>query len=99
VVIPSVCEENAPFSAAEALAHGRPIIVSRIGGLPELAAEGRGFLCEPGDALAFAERIHRLTTDLQLCRDMGAKARRFAQEELSRAAHVQRLESLYSALI
>ena len=99
VVIPSMSEEIAPFSAAEALAHGRPIIVSRIGGLTELAVEGRGLLCDPGDASAFAEAIGRLTASAELCREMGLKAHRFASEELTRQNHVRRLESLYATLI
>jgi glycosyltransferase involved in cell wall biosynthesis len=96
---PSVSEENAPLSVGEALAHGRPVIVSRIGGLPELAAEGRGLICVPGDVPALADRIRRLTDTPQLCSDMGAKGRRFAEDELNESTHLRRLEEVYSTLV
>jgi glycosyltransferase involved in cell wall biosynthesis len=99
LVVPSVWEENAPLSVAEALAHGRPIVVSRMGGLTELAADGSGYDCEAGDVPAFAEHIRQLTANPQLCRERGARARRFAQEELSESTHRRRLEALYSTLI
>lgn len=40
VVMPSQCYENGPYSAMEAMALGKPLIVSRLGGLPELVEEG-----------------------------------------------------------
>jgi len=40
VVIPSIWPENNPYVAIEALVHGTPIIVSNIGGLPEIAEKG-----------------------------------------------------------
>lgn len=40
VVLPSECYENGPYSAMEAMALGKPLIVSNNGGLPELVADG-----------------------------------------------------------
>ena len=40
VVMPSVCYENGPYSAMEAMALGKPLIVSNLGGLPELVEDG-----------------------------------------------------------
>lgn len=49
-VLPSEWYENAPLSLLESLALGRPVIASRIGGIPELLTEGEtGWLFEPGD--------------------------------------------------
>ena len=42
VVLPSVWNENAPLAALEAMARGRPLIVSAVGGLPELVDSGPG---------------------------------------------------------
>ena len=42
VVLPSVWNENAPLVALEAMARGRALIVSSVGGLQELAQDGRG---------------------------------------------------------
>ena len=40
VVMPSACYENGPYSAMEAMALGKPLIVSNLGGLPELVEDG-----------------------------------------------------------
>lgn len=40
VVVPSICYENAPYSVMEAMALGKPLIVSSYGGLPELVEDG-----------------------------------------------------------
>lgn len=55
VVVPSIWEENAPLVALEARERGRPVIASRIGGLPELVEDGvDGRLFPPGDDAALA---------------------------------------------
>jgi glycosyltransferase involved in cell wall biosynthesis len=97
VVAPSISEENAPLSVAEAFAHGRPVVATDIGGLTELA-EGRGLLCEPRDVAGLAQQIRRLTGDPGTCRAMGEAARRFAEDELSESTFLRRLEALYSTV-
>ena len=54
VVMPSACYENGPYSAMEAMALGKPLIVSNCGGLPELVEDGvNGYIYEKtADALA-----------------------------------------------
>jgi glycosyltransferase involved in cell wall biosynthesis len=60
VVVPSVWGENAPLVVSEAFRYGRPVICSRIGGLPELVQDGiNGLLVEPGDAPALARAMRR----------------------------------------
>ncbi len=55
VVVPSVWAENAPLVVLEARGRGRPVIASRLGGLPELVEDGvDGRLFEAGDAGALA---------------------------------------------
>ena len=51
VVVPSEWYENCPMSVLEAFANGRPVIGARIGGIPELIADGQnGFLFTPGNS-------------------------------------------------
>lgn len=50
LVIPSVWYENNPLSLIEALAHGTPVVGSRMGGIPELLTEANGLLVQPGNA-------------------------------------------------
>ena len=98
VVIPSTCEENAPMAAIEALAWGRPVVVSDIGGLPELAAEGRGLRATPHDVDELAEAIRRVVDDSDEVQIMGARARRFAAKALAAEAHLGGLEATYSRI-
>ncbi len=60
IVLPSVWAENAPLTALEAQAAGRPVICSGIGGLAELVEDGAiGLHTPPGDAAALAETLLR----------------------------------------
>src|SRR5262249_33102376 len=61
LVVPSVGEENSPFSIKEAFALGIPVVASRIGGMPELVLDGvNGLLFAPGDARALHAALSRL---------------------------------------
>lgn len=58
------------------MAAGRPVIASRVGGLPEMVEDGRtGLLVPPGDARAVAEALRRMLPDPAAARRMGAAAR------------------------
>jgi glycosyltransferase involved in cell wall biosynthesis len=98
-VVPSLSEENAPLAALEALAAGRPLIASNIGGLPELVEEGAGLAVRADDAHALAVAIQRLINDPELCRQMGLKALGFAQSHLSPEEHLASLEEAYGGVI
>ncbi len=60
IVVPSEWNENCPMTVLEAKAMGRPVIASRIGGIPELVRDGiDGVLFDPGDAAALAVAFRR----------------------------------------
>jgi glycosyltransferase involved in cell wall biosynthesis len=62
-VLPSL-QENAPMAIAEAMAVGVPVISSNVCGMPYMIEEGKtGYLVEPNDFLAYAERIAALFSD------------------------------------
>jgi glycosyltransferase involved in cell wall biosynthesis len=64
VVVPSVCLENQPSVILEAFAHGRPVVASRIGGIPEMFSEGRGgWLVPAGDVDALRSCLTKLRED------------------------------------
>lgn len=76
VCVPSLWQENFPLVAIEAYLHQRPIVASRIGGLPEMVREGvTGFLFRPGDPRDLAEKVVALLTDdalaLRMSQNMG----------------------------
>jgi glycosyltransferase involved in cell wall biosynthesis len=74
--------ENLPVAIAEALMLGKPVIASRVGGLAEMVQDGvNGFLVEPGDEDALADRLIRLLHDGALRCRMGLKARELAMQK------------------
>lgn len=63
-------EEVFGWMIAEAMAHGKPVVATRVGGIPELISEGQsGYLVDRGDTSAMSERI------LQLLADRGSRVR------------------------
>jgi len=76
VVVPSRLPESLGRVAIEAMAYGRPAIVSAIGGLTEVIADGQtGWFVAPGDASALAKRLRALIEEPSAWRGFGAAAR------------------------
>lgn len=99
VVVPSEWYENCSMSILEAMAHGKPIVASRIGGNPELVVDGEtGLLFEPGDGEALAGHIDRLMDDQAMRREFGLAGRNRAERVFSLKAHHEKLLMLYQAL-
>lgn len=60
VVLPSEWYENGPYSAMEAMAMGKPLVVSAKGGLPELVDDGQnGYICDQSEH-ALAECLSKM---------------------------------------
>jgi glycosyltransferase involved in cell wall biosynthesis len=69
---------------AEAMAHGRPVVASAVGGLLDLVADGEtGLLVPPRDPLALRAALLRLLEDGELRALLGAAARERARNRLS----------------
>lgn len=84
LVFPTIAEEALGRSAVEAMAVGKPVIASRIGGLPFTVAEGAtGLLFEPGDARDLASKIETLLDDPALRQAMGEAGRRRFEERFT----------------
>jgi glycosyltransferase involved in cell wall biosynthesis len=76
-VVPSVCAEAFGVVALEAMAAGRAVIASRIGGLPEVVIDGEtGLLVEPGNVDELSGAIGRLTRDGDLRRRLAEGGRK-----------------------
>lgn len=74
-IMPSL-SEGLGSSALIAMAHGVPVIASRVGGLPEIVDEGKtGWLTEPGSAAGLAERMAAAAADRRLLERAGFAAR------------------------
>jgi len=86
VVCPSR-REGYGVVAREAMAHGRPVVATRVGGLRDAVEERvTGLLVPPGDATALRGAIERLLGDARLRERLGDAAREKVREELSWAA-------------
>ena len=80
VVLPSH-REGLPLCVIEAMAHGKPVVASAVGGIPELVRDGEtGFLVAPGDVAGLRAALERLLGDSGLRRRMGATGRARAIE-------------------
>jgi glycosyltransferase involved in cell wall biosynthesis len=75
VVIPSH-REGLPMVLLEAMAHGRPVVASRVGGIPSMVEDGHtGILVEPGNPAALRAAIERLLDDPDSRRRLGEAGR------------------------
>ncbi len=91
-VTPSECYENAPYAIMEAFASGVPVVGSRCGGIAELVgADERGMLFPPGDSDALRDAMKRLCEDRGLAHDLGAAARKYAENHFSPRRYYERL--------
>jgi len=96
VVMPSKCLENFPYSVLEAFALGKPVIASRMGGMPEMVVDGEtGLLFESGDAAAMSEKIAYLERNADLVREMGGRARRRVETEFDSDTHYRSIRQAY----
>lgn len=91
-VIPSSGWDSFPRTSIELAASGLPLVVSRLGGLPEAIRDGEtGFLFPPGDAGALADRLSLLLDDPQQAATMGRRGRVRCEENFSTSIQEQRL--------
>jgi glycosyltransferase involved in cell wall biosynthesis len=98
VVLPSVTEAFG-LVLLEAMAAGKPVVASAVGGVPEVVQDGvNGLLVPPRDSLALANALERVLANDELRSQMSARARDFAaQYSWDKVAH--RTVSVYRALL
>lgn len=97
MVLPS-SDEGLPRAILEAMGMGKPIIATRVGGVPGLIHPGEnGLLLEPGDVQGLAQAIITLAHDPQLRQRLGARSRQMAQK-LSLEAFGANLQAIYGEM-
>ncbi len=96
VVVPSRWPENTPAVILEAFAAGAPVVAARIGGIPEMLADGvEGVLFEPGDVRGLADVLARLAGDARAARKLGAAGQERLRRDFSFKDHMGRLLEIY----
>lgn len=99
-VVPSIWHEAFGLVAAEAMAHGLPVIASRMGALPEIVDDQKtGILFDALDGKELADAVDRLWSDPGRCRAMGEAGRAKVQREYTREVYYERLLSAYGHVL
>lgn len=92
VILPSSAE-GTPRSLVEAMAAARPVIASRVGGIPSLIQDGvTGILVEQNDPVGLSEAIYSLAKDDVRRSHMGMAAREYAKANHDFRIHMELLE-------
>jgi glycosyltransferase involved in cell wall biosynthesis len=98
-VLPSY-SEGLPLAILEAMTYGLPVVSTPVGGIPMAVLDGEtGFLVQPGDVEAIAQRIILLLNDPELRSRMGANAQRHVKEKFEVSAVIQQLFAVYDSMM
>ena len=99
VLVPSIIPEACPRTIIEAMAVGKPVIATPLGGSKELVIPETGILVPPEDASAVAEAIATLATDRERLIEMGKAARDRAVQLFSSEKNTALTETVYTELL
>jgi glycosyltransferase involved in cell wall biosynthesis len=100
VVVPSECYENCPMAILEAMAYGKPVVGSRMGGIPELVVDGEtGLLFDAGNVEELSASITGLMGTPDRRSHMGRNARARVEREYSLEGHNANLMGIYESIL
>ena len=98
-VLPSLSEAMSNV-VLESMAAERPVVVTRVGGLPEVVHDGvHGFLVAPGDPDSLARATEMLLDNRVRAEAMGRAGRRRIVRDFSRERMIERTQRLYESLL
>lgn len=100
IFVLSTKTEGLPLVVLEAMAGGKPVVATAVGGVPELIRDQEtGFLHSPGDYEAQANQLSLLVEDKALRHRLGEAGRALAQSNFSRERFATEVSNLYNRLI
>jgi glycosyltransferase involved in cell wall biosynthesis len=101
LVIPSEWYDNLPQILCQANGLGKPVLASRIDGIPEYIQEGvNGFLFAPGDQVQLAASIDLITEmEEDEYRKLSVSSRKVAEQKFDYPAHYEVLNGIFDALL
>jgi glycosyltransferase involved in cell wall biosynthesis len=91
--------EGLPITVLEAMSAGLPVIVSKVGGIPELVSEKEGFLIKRGDSKEMVKAITKLVKDESTRREMGNRARAKIKRNFTLSKMFDKVENVYNDLL
>jgi glycosyltransferase involved in cell wall biosynthesis len=99
VVLPSL-SEGLPIALLEAMALGRAVVASRVGGIPEVVQDGAtGLLIQPAESGLLSGAIVRLLTSDALRANLGAQARAHLERHWSSQQMVESTAAVYDEVL
>lgn len=91
--------EGMPLAVLEAMAACRPVVATRVGGVPEIITDGvNGLLVKPGDVAGLAAAIRKLVGDREMSGALGKEGRKRVLRDFTVGNMARRTESLYRDL-
>ncbi len=98
-VLPSVWNEALGYVIVEAMASGKAVVATRVGGIPEVVEDGvTGVLVEPGNAALLALAAESLLRDPERLGRLGAHGRQVAESTFALEAAIERTMAIYHEL-
>lgn len=99
VVVPSL-QEAFGLVVSEAMASGKPVIGTEVGGIPDQIIDVyNGFLVQPRHAAELAEKILSLINNPKKAKRMGTNGRKIVEEKFNLDKKINRIISLYETLL
>lgn len=95
----SSANEGTPVALIEAAAAGRPLVATRVGGVPDVVAPGTGRLTDEGDEEGLATALAELAADRSLRLELGARARSHVRERYAVERLLGDVDRLYGQLL
>jgi glycosyltransferase involved in cell wall biosynthesis len=99
IFVLSSLHEGLPVSLLEAMALGKPSVVTRVGGIPEVADERSSVIIDPQNAEILAEAISTLLVSADRRTQMGTAARGQAEARYGVPQMVRAVEQVYASLL
>lgn len=93
-------QETAPVAIEQAMAAGKVVVASDVGGVRHLLADGRaGLLVQPGDAVGLAEALRQAVQEDALRQQLGQAARREAEARFRASIVAQQTVEVYREIV
>jgi len=100
IVVLTSLNEGTPVSLIEAMASARPVVATKVGGVPDIVQEMKsGYLVESGDEEGFSQKLMDLIKDPEKRREFGEYGRNIVKNRFSKERLIKDMEKLYNNVL